>query len=290
MFNNLRKSNRSKNQHAIGRMKTKPFATCVLAALGLNILTDHLPAQPVANFEPILLNIQVSNSAPTLIWTNPSFVLQAAPTPGGAYTNIPGAVSPYTNNIVAPVQYFRLKKTVTASSPPKQSPELNSSKYSVSSLAFFGSLLLPMTGTAAESDTVPSDFKLCAEFHPGFSDWKPWKVTVTADGKALKGLPHAWVDNGTPSEKILTLTAKDVRDLLTAVRASRFFTLKGLYAYACTDESRLILQVTLNGDVHEVEVYAPGQLKDNDGVKKFLEVWNEVLRKVPAPNAKQTPQ
>ena len=61
-----------------------------------------------ANFGPVALSIQVSGSAVILIWTNSSFALQAAPTPSGVYTNIPGAVSPYTNNMSAPAQCFRL--------------------------------------------------------------------------------------------------------------------------------------------------------------------------------------
>src|SRR5262252_347396 len=107
-----------------------------------------------------------------------------------------------------------------------------SAKYSAPCLLFFASLLLPNPSTAAESESIPSDFKLCAEYHPGYSDWQPWKVTVTADGKALQGTPDPWGNNGTPSEKTLRLTAKQVQELVTAVRASKFFTLNKRYAYA----------------------------------------------------------
>jgi hypothetical protein len=61
-----------------------------------------------ANFDPILLEIQSSDSAVILTWTNSSFNLQAAPTPIGVYTNVPGATSPYTNSISGPRNYFRL--------------------------------------------------------------------------------------------------------------------------------------------------------------------------------------
>ncbi len=36
--------------------------------------------------------------------------------------------------------------------------------------------------------------------------------------------------------------------------------------------------------------YAPEELRDKDEVKRFLKVWNDVLRKVPPPNAKQKPE
>jgi hypothetical protein len=61
-----------------------------------------------ANFAPIALGIQLSGSAVILTWTNLSCTLQAAPAPSGAYTNVLGAVSPYTNYISGPSQYFRL--------------------------------------------------------------------------------------------------------------------------------------------------------------------------------------
>ena len=165
-----------------------------------------------------------------------------------------------------------------------------SATYSTTGLLLFASLLLPTTSTAAESGSIPSDFKLCAEFRPGYSDWKDWKVTVSADGKAFQETAAPWVGNGAASEKTLTLTTKEVEELVTTVRASKFFTLKKRYAYAVTDSATLILRVTMNGNLHEVEVYAPYELKDNEEVKRFLKVWNEVLRKVPSPNAQQKPE
>jgi len=63
-----------------------------------------------ANFEPILLSIQLSDSAAILTWTNSSYSLQAAPSPLGVYSNISAAVSPYTNNLSGSAKYFRLAK------------------------------------------------------------------------------------------------------------------------------------------------------------------------------------
>jgi len=165
-----------------------------------------------------------------------------------------------------------------------------SAKYLVPCLLFLVSLLLPSTGTAAESERIPGDFKLYAEFFPGFSDWKAWKVTVTADGKVLQQTTAAWGGDGTVSEKTIRLTEMEVEELLASVRDSKFFKLNKRYAYAVTDESTLTLRVTMNGNLQEVQVYAPSHLKDNEEVKRFLKVWNEILRKVPAPNAQQKPE
>jgi hypothetical protein len=55
---------------------------------------------------PIL--VQRLGNQVVLSWTNPVFNLQTAPSPSGAFTNVPGATNPNTNATTAPQQYFRL--------------------------------------------------------------------------------------------------------------------------------------------------------------------------------------
>jgi hypothetical protein len=57
----------------------------------------------------IPLGIQRLGNAVILSWTNATFGLQSAPAVQGAYTNIPGATSPFTNPISGTQQYFRLR-------------------------------------------------------------------------------------------------------------------------------------------------------------------------------------
>ena len=57
----------------------------------------------------IPLNSQVIGNKLVLNWSGSGFALQAAPEVTGAYTNIPGATSPYTNTIAGPRMFFRLK-------------------------------------------------------------------------------------------------------------------------------------------------------------------------------------
>jgi hypothetical protein len=59
--------------------------------------------------QPIPLNIQPEANALVLNWSNPTFLLQSAPTAAGPFTNILGATSPRTNSLGSPQQYFRLK-------------------------------------------------------------------------------------------------------------------------------------------------------------------------------------
>jgi uncharacterized repeat protein (TIGR03803 family) len=55
------------------------------------------------------LNIQLVSNAVVLSWSDPSYSLYSAPTVNGVYTNISGAISPYTNAITASQQYFELQ-------------------------------------------------------------------------------------------------------------------------------------------------------------------------------------
>lgn len=54
------------------------------------------------------LNIQLINGTVVLSWTNPGFSLQVASMAVGAYTNVLGANSPYTNAITGSQRFFRL--------------------------------------------------------------------------------------------------------------------------------------------------------------------------------------
>jgi hypothetical protein len=58
---------------------------------------------------PIPLGIQRLGGGAVLTWSNAAFVLQSAAAVEGAYSNVPGATSPYTNPIAGPQRFFRLK-------------------------------------------------------------------------------------------------------------------------------------------------------------------------------------
>jgi uncharacterized repeat protein (TIGR03803 family) len=58
---------------------------------------------------PIRLNVQLVKNALILSWTNSSFFLQVSPTLTGTFTNITGAMSPYTNAFTGQQGFFRLQ-------------------------------------------------------------------------------------------------------------------------------------------------------------------------------------
>jgi hypothetical protein len=55
------------------------------------------------------LNIDRAANQVVLTWTNADFILQSGPDLGNSFTNIPGAISPYTNGITDERMYFRLR-------------------------------------------------------------------------------------------------------------------------------------------------------------------------------------
>lgn len=59
--------------------------------------------------DSISLSMERAGDQLILSWINPAFSLQSAPLIGGAYTNIPGATSPYPIPIADAQQFFRLK-------------------------------------------------------------------------------------------------------------------------------------------------------------------------------------
>jgi len=64
----------------------------------------------VVSFAPVALNVQIADNAIVLSWSDPSslFVLQGAPAVTGVFTNVPDAVSPYSNAVTGAQQFFRL--------------------------------------------------------------------------------------------------------------------------------------------------------------------------------------
>jgi hypothetical protein len=54
------------------------------------------------------LNCRRLGNTLVLSWSNPAFVLQAAPAAGGPFATIPGATSPFTNSITGACRFFRL--------------------------------------------------------------------------------------------------------------------------------------------------------------------------------------
>lgn len=135
-----------------------------------------------------------------------------------------------------------------------------------------------------DKKAIPADFKLVAKYDAGYSQWKSWRSTITRDGRVRK---EVLGDKRTTEEA--KLSQDDLSALLAAVEAADFHALKETYEYDILDNPTLSLTVTLHGKTHDVSVYAPRFQRNGKEVRRFLDVWSEVLRKVPAPNPEQTP-
>ncbi|MFZ5862301.1 MAG: hypothetical protein ACOYXR_05610 [Nitrospirota bacterium] len=141
------------------------------------------------------------------------------------------------------------------------------------------------------SSVIPDDFKVIAGYGPGFSDWKPWDVTITRDGKVSQKA-YIFGNNGEETEisKTFSLSERDVADLVEIITGSDFFNISKNLSYPVTDNETLSLAITMGRVSHQVRVYAPVHLKERAEVKRFLQVWGEVMKKVPSPNDKATVQ
>ena len=85
------------------------------ADLGATILVDDLrvglsfASVISAPINSIPVTIQSSARNVILHWTDSRFILQAAATSTGPFTNVPAASSPFTNSVSGPARFFRLK-------------------------------------------------------------------------------------------------------------------------------------------------------------------------------------
>ena len=69
---------------------------------------DYVTIKYSSSVPPPRLDFQLLTNRLVLSWTNAGFNLQSAPALTGAFTNLPGAISPYTNDLIGPQQFFRL--------------------------------------------------------------------------------------------------------------------------------------------------------------------------------------
>ncbi|MFO0969171.1 MAG: hypothetical protein U0793_26755 [Gemmataceae bacterium] len=152
---------------------------------------------------------------------------------------------------------------------------------------------LVAVASAKDPAPVPPDFKLVAGYGPGYSSWLRWQYTISADGKVAQDIGPGGRGGGERVEKETTISAKDVVALFAKVKEADFFTLKEQYKGKVTDNPTLVLEVTMEKKTHKVLVYGHRHLRakeDQDDADRFLAVWAEVIRKVPAPNPEQKPE
>lgn len=126
---------------------------------------------------------------------------------------------------------------------------------------------------------------LTATYGSGHSDWVPWKTRIASDGT----VEHQNLRDNPPRRRSSRLGPKEIAALEQAVTAADFMSLAPSYDHPGTDAPTLVLTLTHNGSTKEVVVYAPGDLKKDPAVRRFLLMWDELLRAVPSPNPGELP-
>jgi hypothetical protein len=139
--------------------------------------------------------------------------------------------------------------------------------------------------------SISSNYKIVATFSPGYSPWKPWETTISSNGDVQQVI-YPWLrDENVTKPKIIAfkLSIQDLHDLIAVIEDENFFNLKSKYSRPETDGPTLVIAVSTPGKTHEVSVYFPHLMIGKSEIKRFIKIWDEVLRKVPAPNKGQTP-
>jgi hypothetical protein len=138
--------------------------------------------------------------------------------------------------------------------------------------------------------TIPSDFKIDAIFNSGFSPLKSWQTSITSKGSVQQICWPSFKNRlGEKTVSNSELSNKDLSELIIRINEARFFKLKSRYSNRETDGQGLTLKIGMAGREHEVEVYIPMAQMNKSGVQRFMIIWDELLRKVPAPNKEQIP-
>lgn len=154
-------------------------------------------------------------------------------------------------------------------------------------------------GAAANKDEIPNDFKLTAEYYVPYEPipenypsplkrWYPWRVTITADGKAAQETDMSVGTKKHIMKKVFVLTQQELKRLIDDIQSAKFYLLAEKYSYEVTDNPTLVLRLTMDRKFHEVTVYAPDKVKGREEVAAFLKIWNRVVTYVPPPNPGQS--
>ena len=116
-----------------------------------------------------------------------------------------------------------------------------------------------------------------------------WETTITSDGKVSQ---EGYAPGPRPRKisKSLMLSKRDLLELHAKVKEANFFRLKKQYLLGEPHQHSggLRFRATVNGQTHEVSiVYGIPEVKPPDDLKRFMMLWDEVLKKVPPPRRVQ---
>jgi hypothetical protein len=139
-----------------------------------------------------------------------------------------------------------------------------------------------------ESNSSASELKIVASFLASESLWLNWKCTITGDGKVVK---EVFDEHDAQWKKTETkLSQEDLVEIMVKVKEAEFDGLRDHYLSGGSDIARLSVAITENKKTKRVSVDDPSLPGRNTDVTRFLRVWCEILRKVPSPNADETPE
>jgi hypothetical protein len=149
---------------------------------------------------------------------------------------------------------------------------------------------LVLTTAASDAALIPADFRIRARFFPGAGTVdgpRPWRLTITADGKATQET-HSYDPDRTHLKKS-QLSSKQLLEVYAALQRAEFFELPHqlLTPIAGSElghQMGIQLQVRSHRRTHEVVFDVPGTPRSRSAVKRFWSAWRIISKAVPSPN------
>jgi hypothetical protein len=138
--------------------------------------------------------------------------------------------------------------------------------------------------TAAAVTPVPRDFRITIHDYPGLGDWKPFEMTIIADGTVQQKVS---VDQAWPQKRAV-ISQQAVAQLFDVIQKQRFFSLAAEYPTDATDCATYVITVHASGRTHSVKFATCFRSRGTEAEwNRFLRVWAAALRAYPSPNREQ---
>jgi hypothetical protein len=160
------------------------------------------------------------------------------------------------------------------------------SLYAFQLLALVFSASLCSAVDAPAGQRLPKDFKVVVGFGSGAigsgnGSVIGWELVLDAQGLALQ---KVYISPDGTRRKTTQVSKEAMQEIACHVRKSDFFTLPADLTADASDVPSYTLEITMDGRSHSVRVDGPAYLKDQASLRRFVEVWEAVVRAVPSPD------
>jgi hypothetical protein len=153
-------------------------------------------------------------------------------------------------------------------------------------LALVFSASLSIAADESADQRPPKDFKVVAGFGSGAIGAGNGSVvgwTLALDAQGLASQETYIFPDGT-RRKTTHVAKEAMLNIVRHIEKSGFFDLPADLTADASDVPTYTLDITMDGRSHSVRVFGPAYLKDKASLRRFVEVWEALVRAVPSPD------